>query len=148
MLQFLLLCAAVKMQKGTEQDSVGKVRGWVSRGVDWSLHYTREGQVSHRRRLCKSHHHCSISWCSHVCDGRQRGLVRSQDDYHQVCHCFRLHLNYTSCKGCTIRGPDPAPEHVISGSRSRLINARNFSWMTEILFIHSFILETYIAPLQ
>jgi len=30
-------------------------------------------------------------------------------------------------QGCTTHGPDPAPEHVLSGPRSRLPIAKNFS---------------------
>jgi len=46
-----------------------------------------------------------------------------------------LTIYYSRDANFTTRGPNPAPERVISGPRSRLRNIRNFSWMTEILWM-------------
>ena len=44
-------------------------------------------------------------------------------------------------------GPDPAPEIVLSGPRSRLKNIRNVSWITEILWMNLNFIEL-LAILQ
>jgi len=41
-------------------------------------------------------------------------------------------------QGCTAREPDPAPERVISGPRSRLKNTRNVSCMNDGDFMNEF----------
>jgi len=61
----------------------------------------------------KKLHHCKLIWI--VCE--------------QTCQ--------TEIKqGCTTRGPNPVPEGVLFGPRSRFKNTTNASWMTEILWMN------------
>ena len=67
-----------------------------------------------------------------------------------ICHwpTSRCIVEYDWMKqGCTACGPDPAPERVISGPRSRLKSWRNFLWMMEILWKVNFLEQSTILQL-
>ena len=52
-------------------------------------------------------------------------------------------LILTLHQGCATLGPYPAPERVTSGPRNNLKNTRNYSWMTEILWMNLNFIELW-----